>query len=224
MRDGRRATTSVRFGSDRDVSLRLRSTDFETFKQVTIDAAYDMQHRPPRFIVDAGANIGLFTLALAARFPRTQIVAIEPDPQNYELLCSNVAALPQVTALQAAIVPNRGTVHLTDPGLGEWGYRVADGAARPEDIAVDGVDVPWLLERFKVSAIDILKVDIEGGEKELFESAGPWIDRVNMVIAEMHDRFRPGCSRAFFNATRDFEVEKHHGEHIFMCRQSFLSA
>jgi hypothetical protein len=53
----------------------------------------------------------------------------------------------------------------------------------------------------------VLKVDIEGAEREVFADPSAWIDRVGVIIVELHDRFRTGCSRAFYRATGGFDVE-----------------
>ena len=59
--------------------------------------------------------------------------------------------------------------------------------------AVDALTVSSLCERFQIKSIDLLKVDIEGAEIELF-SHDAWVDRVSCIMIELHDRFRPGCT------------------------------
>ena len=58
---------------------------------------------------------------------------------------------------------------------------------------------------------DLLKLDIEGGELELFDHAEQgWMDRIRTIAVELHDRMRPGCGHAFFRAAsrtpRNYEV------------------
>jgi FkbM family methyltransferase len=204
------------------VELRLRSRDFETFKQVVVEDGYafGVRHKEPRTIVDAGANIGLTAIRMATRYPQARIIAIEPDAGNFAMLERNLARFPRVTPLLAALVARAGDTRLIDPGLGEWGFRI-DHDAETGTI-VQGVDVPWLLERFQMPCIDLLKIDIEGAEKEVFESSASWIDKVNLMMVELHDRYVPGCSRAFFAATGAFEVEEHRGDNILVCRRAFL--
>ena len=69
-----------------------------------------------------------------------------------------------------------------------------------------------------IEFIDVLKMDIEGAEKEVFENATPWIDKVGILIVELHERLKPGCSRSFYNATNDFDLEWTRGENIFLTR------
>jgi hypothetical protein len=74
------------------------------------------------------------------------------------------------------------------------------------------------MEDYKVDRVNLLKLDIEGSEKEVFSNARPWIDRVDAISIELHDRFRPGCSRAFFGAVADFPTELRRGEKILVIR------
>lgn len=77
-----------------------------------------------------------------------------------------------------------------------------------------------IMERFNLDRIDLLKVDIEGAEKEVFSDsdAVKWIDAVDAIEVELHDRFRPGCSRAFFSRVGDFKIEHSRGMNTFVAR------
>jgi hypothetical protein len=72
-----------------------------------------------------------------------------------------------------------------------------------------------------VDYIDILKVDIEGSEKEVFESCETWIDRVGVLIVELHDRWKSGCSRSVHSAAKDFSIEWTRGETTFFLRPAY---
>jgi hypothetical protein len=65
-------------------------------------------------------------------------------------------------------------------------------------------------------------VDIEGSEMEVFSHADPWISSVEAISVELHDRFKPGCSSAFFKAVEDFPVQLRRGEYVFMARDESL--
>lgn len=86
---------------------------------------------------------------------------------------------------------------------------------------VRAITVEDILERYALQRIDLLKIDIEGAELELF-SAGDltWLDRVDCIAIELHDHFRPGCGNAFFNAmTKGTWTYRIFGEMIF-CERS----
>src|SRR5689334_5293979 len=82
------------------VRLRPRTSDVNTFEQVFVHREHAIGlARPPRTIVDAGANVGYASMFFAATWPGARIIAIEPDAANHELLARNVAPIPGVTTI-----------------------------------------------------------------------------------------------------------------------------
>jgi hypothetical protein len=66
-----------------------------------------------------------------------------------------------------------------------------------------------IINRYNIQTIDILKIDIEGAEKELFTyNYESWLPKVRCIVIELHDTFRPGCATAFFKAisSREFDI------------------
>lgn len=146
-----------------------------------------------RLIVDCGASIGASVVYFAKTFPDARIIALEPEPANFSLLVQNSAPFgDRVTAWDKAIASTPGPVRLTDPGLGEWGYRAgasADGRLLAEVAAVTIDDV---LESAPETKPFVLKVDIEGAEADLFATRGSTLDLFPVVIVELHDWMFPG--------------------------------
>ena len=54
-----------------------------------------------------------------------------------------------------------------------------------------------------IDKIDILKIDIEGAEKDVFEAETSWLEIVALIAIEFHDRFNSGTKRAFHQAIGD---------------------
>ena len=73
-------------------------------------------------------------------------------------------------------------------------------------------------KKCKTINADIVKLDIEGAEKEVFDRCD-WLNRVRVVAIELHDRFKPGCSAAVNSATWQFSKSQR-GEIIFYLRNS----
>jgi len=46
--------------------------------------------REPKYILDAGGNIGLAAIFFAATYPNAQIITVEPDKDNYFILSENI--------------------------------------------------------------------------------------------------------------------------------------
>ena len=217
-------------GSGADLLVRLGTSDIDVFVQVYRWREYEQEFPvPPSVIVDAGAYTGLSTAFFAMRYPGARIVAIEPDEGNFAMLARNTAGFPNVHLVQAALWSEPGTVSLEDPGDGAWGIRLS-GVASPDAAAgaarrgegVRAVTVPEIMAEHGLGRIDLLKVDIEGSEMEVFSRADAWIGSVNAISIELHDRFRPGCSSAFFEAAGDFPVRVQRGEDVFAARDESM--
>ncbi len=208
-------------GFKHPVWLRIGTTDVSVFKQVLLERHYGVEVGfAPKVIVDAGANIGLSSVFFANAFPEAKILAIEPEQSNFELLKQNVAAYPQIIPLQLALWSENKAICLVDPGNGNHGFQTDDHSSvgRHASATVTAMTIDALMERFSLSVIDILKVDIEGAEREVFESADPWMSRVNGVMIELHDHLKPGCTNAFEKATAGLPIRSAKGETVVRFR------
>ena len=199
-------------GHAHPVWIRPDSTDVMTLREIFIARDYDFPvHREIRTIIDAGANIGLSTVFFAHKYPRARVVAIEPEAANFALLQQNTRGYANVVALHAALWSETGEVALDDPGRGEHGFVTREAGPTGDITHVEAVTISDVMERQALDHVDLLKVDIEGAEKEVFEQAGRWIGHVSVVVAELHDRFKPGCEAAFLDATRDLPHTAYQG-------------
>jgi FkbM family methyltransferase len=184
-------------GSDYSVLARSEGSDLAAFRHV-FGGAYDLDlPTDPRLILDLGANVGYASIYFALRYPAAQVFAVEPVPRNAALLRRNVAALPRVEVVEGASWPRHGRLALDDPGKGYWGMRVRPANGKGD---VQAVTVGDLLERAGTVWIDLVKIDIEGSERELFSENTGWLERVSVLVLELHDRFRPGCREALDGA------------------------
>jgi FkbM family methyltransferase len=141
----------------------------------------------PRFIVDAGANVGYVSAYYASRFPEADIVGLEPDAGNLAVARRNCRPYPRVELLQAGLWPRDAALQIVDPKVRSWEFRVREAEAGEPD-SVAGVSIPTLLGRSGHDRIDILKLDIEGSEEPLFSSPDclNWLPAVDVVVVELH--------------------------------------
>lgn len=199
------------------VLIRIGTTDLSTFKQVLVERHYEFDKpETATFIIDAGANIGLASIYFANRYPQAKIVSIEPEASNYEMLRKNVAAYPQITPLQAALWRVNEDLFLFDSGHGNHGFQVDDDERETQKRLgrTPGLTVDAILRDAGQNKVDLLKIDIEGAEREVLSCAENWIDRVEVLMIELHDDIKPGCSDAFHSATRHFSPKVIKGETI----------
>jgi len=204
--------------------LRPGTSDITAFKEVLIEGLYDFPlDKTPQTIIDAGANIGLTSIWYSTRYPNARIVAVEAERANYELMVRNLAAFPNVTPLHAALWSHRGVLAVEDAGMGAWAFQTTelDRGVMGAFGTVESLTVTNIIERYRFDHVDLLKVDIEGAEREVFSDPGSldWIDSVDAVAIELHDRFRPGCSRAFFARVGELTFEATRGDTTFVARQ-----
>jgi len=136
---------------------------------------------PPdaRFIVDAGGYIGDTAAMFLSRYPESTCVVLEPGAA-YELAARNLARYGgRVTLLKAALMGNEGACKIAEAETGTQAIHAVDGN-------VDAMTMPQILALSPHGRIDILKVDIEGAENELFESTGGWLHLVDCITIELH--------------------------------------
>jgi methyltransferase FkbM-like protein len=146
--------------------LRLQTTralDYLILKEVVCDDVYRVRDLPPtaRLVVDIGAGIGEFALVVALRHPEASVLAFEPDETSFRALEANIAA--------------NGAVNVE-------AHRLAIGVHPPA-----GRLQPFLRGR----KVDLLKVDCEGDELDVLESAGPELDRVRRIVLEYQRHLLP---------------------------------
>jgi FkbM family methyltransferase len=142
-------------------------------------------------IVDAGANVGASAVFLAFSVPGAKVVAIEPDAANVDIMRRNVDGL-DVEVLEAALASAAGRSKVIDPGQGHWGLRTVDAGGDPAGPSVPNVTIPEIYARHQPGFFPaIVKIDIEGAEKELFRGSLPWVRQTPVIIVELHDWLLP---------------------------------
>lgn len=154
-------------------------------------------------VLDLGANIGLFGAFAAARWPRAEVVAFEPDPANAELHEQTIAAngLQQRWRLvRAAAAAAPGRAEFVSGGVALSHLAAADEPAGTEpsesetetDTAVQLIDVELRDVVAGLAETDLLKMDIEGGEWAILGDARFREHPPHAVVLEYHPRFCPG--------------------------------
>jgi FkbM family methyltransferase len=176
---------------------------------------------PPKynFIIDAGGYIGAAAIIFAKTFPAVTVVTIEPSIENFFVLRKNVAPFSNIVPINKALSSELGTLSLVDRWSGRLGFSTYTqaGADCPDPVlqhTTDAITIDVLLDQFGKSGIDLLKLDIEGSEREILKSSRSWIDRTSVIFAELHDRFLPGCEAAFAEATQGRTNTSGEGEKI----------
>ena len=190
-----------------EVALALRDchTDLGIFEQVMLlgDLSFEDDQLNPRYIIDAGAHIGCASIYYALKYPAAQIIAVEAEASNFSQLCKNTAGIPAIRPLHAAVFHRSGQVCLLNPTDQPWGFQFGGQGESPTDSrpSVRAVTVAELIDLSGFPHVDILKLDIEGAEREVFASdSQSWLQQVRVMTVELHDRIKPGCTASFEKA------------------------
>ncbi|HWM21978.1 MAG TPA: FkbM family methyltransferase [Ilumatobacteraceae bacterium] len=188
------------------MTLRLDNSDANVFRQVFRYREYDLTgtgqwprirtayeamlaagQRP--IIIDAGANVGASTLFFATTYPEATVLAVEPDVENIEMCRLNTRGCPNVRVIRAGLGGEIGRVELLGGENGSWSITTE----RSTEGSTELVTVPQLLEQEgEGSALFMVKIDIEGFESDVFETAEKWIDQPAVLFIEIHDWMLPG--------------------------------
>jgi len=163
-------------------------------------------------IIDIGAYNGASAAYFATRYPDSKVYAIEPNPDNYELLEKNTRPYgKQIEIIKAAASPSNHGAYKRPLGthkrsLGLKPDNMLNAYMPKQSANGDGEEVPsispyeikTLRASSKLGRIGILKVDIEGAEKSLFESSeiDPLLQLVEILLIETHDIYVPGSKAA----------------------------
>jgi len=140
-------------------------------------------------VVDAGANVGMFTIYAASRARNGKVIAIEPDPQTFAYLEENVLTngFGNVVLLNAALAAKPGTEFLSGVNPGSKTI-MARKKGRLTGTTVTAVTLENVISRFGLHRIDLLKVDIEGAEFLLFDDTS-WFRITARIVMEAHPNF-----------------------------------
>lgn len=183
--------------------IRRKSSDPEVLNDVLLKRGYDFRtpiNFEPRVIIDCGANIGLTSIFFRKKYPNAKIVAIEPEKKNYELMLKNLDKYSNIYPLNVGIWNKDTFLAVNDPDATAWGFSFHEVDEESEGCS-KALSIKSIMDKYDIDYIDILKIDIEGGEKDLFQANYDyWLSRTRILIIELHDRSVEGCSKAFFDA------------------------
>ncbi len=120
-----------------------------------------------RTFVDLGANIGYYSVLLTDNFE--EIIAIEPLQESFCYLVRNIEVndlIHKIRAIHAAVSTEDGYTYVTSHENRNW-TRISDTGER-----VRAISLPSLQDQF--GPIDMIKMDIEGHEKNLITGIPDW--------------------------------------------------
>jgi FkbM family methyltransferase len=177
----------VRFRNGPEYQLR-EFYDLETLWQINFHRVYPLASTDA-VIVDAGANVGLFSCWAAVSNPRSTVYAVEPSLDNLDRLQDHIRANrleARVSIIRAALSGTESTVWLSTCASASQMFHVV-AEKGPDSIPVPALTFAGLLARVREPHIDFFKMDIEGSEyATLLSAAGADLRRVRRFSIEYH--------------------------------------
>ena len=212
-----------RISSLRNISLHLRSNSPDihvAYSSFVMNEYSNLPISKPSIIIDVGAHIGTTAISLSNIYPSAKIISLEPDPYNFQLLQLNTASIPNILPINSALSAHDGYIQLHARHTGSWGNTIVSQPSTDlsKSLRIHSISIPTLMKRYNITHIDLLKIDVEGGEVEILNSSGPWIDSVESILVELHDYILPGCTETFNEATKNFKFHLEHGEKMMAIR------
>lgn len=189
------------------LKLTTRPSDIWCYNEIFEEGVYDLPRDIDakingKTVIDLGANIGLTAALFASRYRKSKIISVEPHPRNFSLLQQNAQPYEgQIKPIHGAVAPKAGHIAMSVFGGSETNYvanrfSLSESSGTSDIPAITPSDILKTLGNDNV--IGLLKIDIEGAEKELFESGAmdDLLQRTEHVVIETHERFVPGSAIA----------------------------
>lgn len=168
----------------------------EIFKEREYKIAEQIISTATEPILDVGAHVGLFVLYSRSLNKKVPIFAIEPENKNFELLNQNikdnkftkvktfqVALGGRTTQTSLLVSPDSHNHHLI-------GAPIANGQVDEKEIeqTIKMHSLRDFLDQEKIKRVSLVKMDIEGGEYDVFSACMPEdFARLNAVVMEYHN-------------------------------------
>ena len=178
------------------VWIRNGGTDSEILTEIVSDTSYRAllpALSRCEYVIDLGANIGLTSRFIETNYPGASFVVVEPDQENFEILSRNLGDLTRqgrCRMLHRAVWSDDRLLALEAVGPLQFDSFQARPAEEKDSSAVQGITIQEVIHVSGFPRIDLLKVDIEGAETELFKGSLDWLRLVHAIAIEFHGNSR----------------------------------
>lgn len=232
------SSSFVSFYKDLGLTIKIRkrpSSDLNVFAQIFIYKEYDAlvefykKHFPNDQkinFIDAGCNIGLTVLYLSKKFKDMRVITFEPDQSNTNSIIFNTSAnqIKNVKLIKGGLWYKNTFLKIVNDFRDkmEWSIRVEE---TNENTGLYAYSLNEIVKENEIHVIDILKIDVEGSEKEVFTNLNTnisFLEKTKCIAIEIHDEFE--CREDIVNI-----LEKHNftwfnsGELTIGVNQKFIN-
>ena len=190
------------------------SSDLDVFSQVFKDLEYQpvvatfknyFPNHKEINIIDAGSNIGLTSLYFSRFFDNANYICIEPDDSNFESMRYNLEKnkVQNVIKVKGGLWSKNTFLNIVRDfrDKNDWAIRVEETS---DNTNLEAFSIDYLIKKHHFEVIDILKIDIEGSEKEVITGNFAnlsYLSIAKCVAIEIHDEFN--CRQAIYKILED---------------------
>lgn len=170
----------------------------------------------PKIIIDVGANIGISSIYFKNCYPDCRIFAIEPESSNCIIFRQNMMPYNEVNLLCGALhSDSKVKLDILDDKAEKYSFKMIQAS----ESRIPTFSINEIVAKYDIKKIDILKIDIEGSEKDVFEKNLEWLSITDNIFIELHDHYREGCSQALIKALYDHNFTiRSQGENLILSR------
>lgn len=154
---------------------------------------------PVQNIIDIGANYGDQSRAFMKAFPSAKVISVEPNPR----LCGILHSISDLVVVESAVGAQNGQLPLilyknSSPGdraelstlVHGGSFAELHGIPRSHSLLVDVITLDELATRYSLGHVDIVKIDVEGGEFAVLEGGANLFEQqsIGCVVIEWSAR------------------------------------
>jgi len=212
--------------------IRKGTKDEEIFREVVLQDCYKLSEwkpsRYPKFIVDVGCQIGVFSVLSNHLYPKCSVLAFEMMEENYEIASKNLEDLENVKCFNGAVVGKNKPVGFRENINNTGGHKIICegkdsylGQSRfSEDYKLKSDFKSFnFLEIFSdnnIDRIDFLKMDCEGSEYEIIPHLieTDLIKKIDNISIELHGRDQKEYATTLDFLSKSFENTTMKGRHL----------
>ncbi|MBT3312771.1 MAG: FkbM family methyltransferase [Desulfobacterales bacterium] len=175
-----------------EVPIRLRHEFKEIFMERCYSKGITVEVPDQPVIIDIGANIGLFSLFAASKFPGARIFSYEPIPVNFIQLKRNqdINKESRIICYQQAVSGSSGEIelHFDSSDSFTTSASITNGENQGDKIKVQCVTLPEIFRNNDIEHCDLLKIDCEGAEYDLlYNCSSEYLNLVTQMVVEVHE-------------------------------------
>jgi FkbM family methyltransferase len=174
-------------------SISFRGTDELALYEVLVLQEYDFLRsflttcdRPK--ILDIGAHIGTFAIWVLSVNTQAQVLSVEADPDTFQISLQNSQKLTSQGFYWEILEKAAGATDNESLSFSSVGPSMSHRLNSEGDISVHSISLRSLLNHLdpQHEGVDLMKIDIEGGEENFLCNDPDALDRVESIVVELH--------------------------------------